>query len=104
MVYFKPLHLRKFFFRSVLINMNEHTGAVTLYYISVTTENSKLEHVRSVHHKRASEVFLVEGRGLKLFKKGIKFHINTGTGLVVQSILSSIHFCSRDTVQCKFQN
>jgi len=84
--------------------MNEHTRAVTLYYIFLTTENSKLEHVRSVHHKRAFEVFLVEGRGLKLLKKGIKFHINTGTGLVAQLILSSIHFCPRDTVQYKFQN
>jgi len=84
--------------------MNKHTRAVTLYYISLTTENSKLEHVHSVNHKRASEVFLVEGSGLKLLKKGIKFHINTGTGLVVQSILSSIHFCPCNTVQYKFQN
>jgi len=84
--------------------MNERTRTVTLYCISLRTENSKLEHVRSVHHKRASEVFLVGGNGLRLLKKGIKFHVTFGTALVVLSILSPIHFCPRDTLQCKFQN
>ena len=63
------LHLSKLVFGSALIKMKEHTRTVTLYYISLSTENSKIEHVRSVYHKRASELFLVGGNELTLFKK-----------------------------------
>jgi len=63
------LHLSKLVFGSVLTKKNEQTRTVTLHYISLSTENSKIEHVRSVYHKRASELFLVGGNELTLFKK-----------------------------------
>ena len=83
--------------------MNVHTRTITLYYFSLSNENTKFEHVRPVHHKRVSEIFLVGRNGLRLLKKDIKFVVNSGTGLAVQSILFSIHFCPRDTAQWRFQ-
>jgi len=85
--------------------MNEHSRTVTLYYISIGTENSKLEHVCPAYHKRASELFLVRGNGLRLLKKGIKFRVNFGTELVVQSILSSIQFVrpTQSNSNCKIK-
>ena len=84
--------------------MNVHSRTITLYYISLSTEKSKLEHVRPVHYKMASETFFVGGKGLILLKKDIKFRVTFGTGLVVQLILFCIDFCPRDTVQWRFQN
>jgi hypothetical protein len=72
--------------------MNEYTTTVKLYYISLNTEKSKVEHVSPVYHKMASELFLVGGNGLRLLKREIEIRVDFGTGLVVQSILSSIHF------------
>ena len=45
----------------MLIEMNGHTVTVTLHCITLSTVKSKLQHVRPVYRKRASELLMLEG-------------------------------------------
>jgi len=84
MSYFKLLHLCKFVLVPCLLKWTHAPEPLRCTYISLSTVNSKLEHVNSVHYIRASELFLW-GNGLELLYTFIKLRVSFGTRLLLQS-------------------
>ena len=77
--YFKPLHLCKLGLDPCSLKWTYAPELLRCPYISLSTVNTKLEHVHSVDHIRDSDFFL--GNGLKLLNRFIKIRVSFGTGL-----------------------
>ena len=87
------LHLCKLVFGLVLLKMNVHTRTVTLYYISLSTENSKLNMFVLCITRELLNYFMLEGK-IEIFEKTNKnsCHFRYRTGGAVHIILYTFLF------------
>jgi hypothetical protein len=103
MAYFKTLHLCKFVLYPCLLKWTHASEPLCCLYISPSAVNSIPEHVHSVDHITASELFLLTERTEtveQIYTDTRPFQNKTCVAVKI----TFLRFCPRNMIQCKFQN